>query len=165
MELVEITCRGEPNYDDTEALSNRWETLTWKGLKKLFFREYIIPRERSSSYQQRRDVVQSHHVKCLTHKRSSQLATKETGKNNSRSLRSASPMPRRSVSPNSPASSPHASPCSVCDSTIHRTNQCPAFLGYSINELRDWIRSHNRCFNCLGIHSSKDCTSKYTCGK
>jgi hypothetical protein len=162
MELVEITCREEPDYDDTGALSNRWETLTWKGLKKLFSREY---RERSSSHQQGRDVVQIHHVKCVIHTRSSQPATKETGKNNSWSELSASPMPRRSVSPNSCASSPHASPCSVCDSTIHRTNQCPAFLGYSINERRDWIRSHNRCFNCLGVHSSKDCTSKYTCGK
>jgi hypothetical protein len=127
----------------------------------LFSRGYIIPRERSSSHQQTRDVVQSHHVKCVTHKRSSQPATKETGKNNSRSKSSASPMPGRSVSPNSRPSSPHALPCSVCDSTIHRTNQCPAFLGYSINERREWIRSHN----CLGIHSSKDCTSKYACGK
>jgi hypothetical protein len=123
------------------------------------------PRGRSSSHQQRRDVVQSHHVKFVTHKRSSQSATKETGKNNTRSEGSAFPMPRRSVSPNSRASLTHASPCSVCDSTIHQTNQCPEFLGYSINERRDWIRSHNRCFNCLGKHSSKDYTSNYTCGR
>lgn len=65
----------------------------------------------------------------------------------------------RSKSPNNAASAP----CAVCASTHHRAHKCHEFLGFSTTARRDWTRSNNRCFNCLGNHSVKDCTSQFTC--
>jgi hypothetical protein len=166
-EIKQITTRSTEPRPSRDRREDRREppVLTVQNKQSKNRSQSPAPRGRSSSHQQRRNVVQNTHVKFAASKRYSQPAAQETGRTNSRTQRAASPFPRRSASPNSRASSPHAAQCSVCDSTLHRTNQCPEFLGYSVNERRDWIRSHNRCFNCLGKHSSKDCTSKYTCGK
>ncbi|XP_021960711.1 uncharacterized protein LOC110856534 [Folsomia candida] len=55
--------------------------------------------------------------------------------------------------------------CAACQSTAHLIQHCPEFTAYSVSARKDWIRSNNRCYNCLGNHPVKECTSKFTCSK
>lgn len=100
--------------------------------------------------------------------RSSSQQQKDTGNSSTASShhtgeRSKSPSGRtnqgRSQSPRHTA----APACAVCSSTLHRIHKCPEFTGYTVNARRDWVRSNTRCYNCMGTHSVKDCTSSHTC--
>ena len=52
--------------------------------------------------------------------------------------------------------------CSFCNQS-HFTNRCERFLNKSIPERKELIKSSNLCFNCLGKHNVKSCTSTYRC--
>lgn len=52
--------------------------------------------------------------------------------------------------------------CPICQEA-HRTYQCPSFASATLQERLNWLRSHNRCTNCLGAHESSRCRSHYRC--
>ena len=45
----------------------------------------------------------------------------------------------------------------------HFSNRCEQFLSKTIPERKELIKSSNLCFNCLGKHNVKSCTSTYRC--
>ncbi|XP_052567505.1 uncharacterized protein LOC128093784 [Culex pipiens pallens] len=55
--------------------------------------------------------------------------------------------------------------CEIC-AEAHQTFRCSTFLGYTVAQRKDKAREKNLCYNCLRPgHSTKRCSSKYTCGK
>lgn len=53
--------------------------------------------------------------------------------------------------------------CSLCTKN-HLTYQCPDFNEMDVLARRNWVKSNNRCFNCLSMkHAVFQCKSKYRC--
>ncbi|KAI5717607.1 hypothetical protein M8J77_008525 [Diaphorina citri] len=52
--------------------------------------------------------------------------------------------------------------CSLC-SQSHYISKCPAFLRMNTEQRIETIKSHRRCFNCLGNHHKSACRSKSRC--
>ena len=57
---------------------------------------------------------------------------------------------------------PSKGKCSFCNES-HFTNKCEKFLNKTIPDRKELIKSSNLCFNCLGKHNVKNCTSTYRC--
>lgn len=52
--------------------------------------------------------------------------------------------------------------CALC-SQSHSIGRCEIFIKKSINDRRSVVVSKRLCFNCLGFHAVKDCTSDKRC--
>ena len=98
-----------------------------------------------------------------------EAGTSSSSNNNSKS-QSSNSKPRKSKHDNaqsvyshqtSPAN-PSEKKCSICNQS-HFTNKCERFFNKTIPERKELIKSSNICFNCLGKHNVKNCTSTYRC--
>ena len=54
--------------------------------------------------------------------------------------------------------------CPLCNNQ-HSLYQCSQFIELSIPDRNTKVKEKHLCFNCLGPHQMKDCTSKSTCRK
>ena len=53
-------------------------------------------------------------------------------------------------------------PCSYCGEP-HYIVACPEFKRLNLQERRKFVMEKPLCYNCLGLHSAKNCKSKYKC--
>lgn len=61
------------------------------------------------------------------------------------------------------AASASSSACPVCKAR-HYFSACPSFVCSGLNQRRDLVKKHNRCYNCLSqSHSVRECRSKHSC--
>lgn len=56
-----------------------------------------------------------------------------------------------------------APPCFACCKEGHKIYSCPLFLSKTPNERVTIVKSHKRCYSCLGSHMIDSCTSKGLC--
>lgn len=54
--------------------------------------------------------------------------------------------------------------CPLCTSTYYLAT-CPCYQTKTLNQRRDIIVKHKRCFNCLGPHTASQCRSTKRCQK
>ena len=55
-------------------------------------------------------------------------------------------------------------PCSLCAPDKHPLHACPKWLGYSITQRLNYVRTKNLCNNCLSAgHATAECRSTYRC--
>ena len=98
-----------------------------------------------------------------------EAGTRSSSNNNSKT-QSPNSKPRKSEADNAQSVYSHQTSsmnqskrkCSFCNQTQF-TNRCERFLNKSIPERKELIKSSNLCFNCLGKHNIKSCTSRYRC--
>ena len=98
-----------------------------------------------------------------------EAGTRSSSNNNSK-VQSPNSKPRKSEHDNAQSVYSHQTSsvtsskkkCSFCNQS-HFTNRCERFLNKSIPERKELIKSSNLCFNCLGKHNIKSCTSTYRC--
>ena len=98
-----------------------------------------------------------------------EAGTRSSSNNNSKS-QSSNSKPRKSEPDNAQSvyshqtspTNPSKKKCSICNQS-HFTNRCERFLNKTIPERKELIKSSNLCFNCLGKHNVKNCTSTYQC--
>ena len=57
------------------------------------------------------------------------------------------------------------SQCPFCSASPHSAFACSKFLGLSIKERNELVRSTKSCFNCLNNHLASACPSPKTCAK
>ncbi|XP_077275939.1 uncharacterized protein LOC143904852 [Temnothorax americanus] len=89
-----------------------------------------------------------------------------------RALENFSPSPSAKAAPkaatasrihSATASANSQAKCPLCPAQ-HFINSCPTFSGKNPSQLRDIVKQHKRCFNCLSAkHSVQACPSKYSC--
>ena len=94
--------------------------------------------------------------------RSSSNNNPKAQSSNSKSRKSEHDNAQSVYSHQTSSSPPAEKKCSFCNQS-HFTNRCERFLNKSIPEQKELIKSSNLCFNCLGKHNVKNCTSTYRC--
>lgn len=52
--------------------------------------------------------------------------------------------------------------CPICQDS-HRAYQCPSYSSATPQERLNWVRSNDRCTNCLGAHDVSRCFSHFRC--
>ena len=98
-----------------------------------------------------------------------EAGTRSSSNNNSKT-QSPNSKPRKSEPDNAQSvyshqtlsTNPSKKKCSICNQS-HFTNRCEPFLNKTMPERKELIKSSNLCFNCLGKHNVKNCTSTYRC--
>jgi hypothetical protein len=53
--------------------------------------------------------------------------------------------------------------CLFCKVSGHKSSFCSKFKSCSPDERLTMVKDHRACFNCLGSHSARFCTSKFRC--
>ena len=98
-----------------------------------------------------------------------EAGTRSSSNNNSKS-QSSNSKPRKSDHENgqsfythqTSSANPSKKKRSICNQS-HFPNTCERFLNKTIPKRKELIKSSNLCFNCLGKHNVKNCTSTYRC--
>ncbi|XP_067260302.1 uncharacterized protein [Chanodichthys erythropterus] len=73
-----------------------------------------------------------------------------------------SSMPRRgSVQPVKPVRAKRY--CPFCDASEHYLSQCASFAQLTPDQVKTWIRSHDRCWRCARSHHAARCDLKKPC--
>ncbi|XP_067287597.1 uncharacterized protein [Pseudorasbora parva] len=53
--------------------------------------------------------------------------------------------------------------CPFCDASKHYLSQCASFAQLSTDQVKTWIRSHDRCWRCARSHHAARCDLKKPC--
>ncbi len=53
--------------------------------------------------------------------------------------------------------------CPFCDASEHYLSQCASFGQLTPDQVKTWIRSHNRCWRCARSHHAAQCDLKNPC--
>ncbi len=53
--------------------------------------------------------------------------------------------------------------CPFCDASEHYLSQCTSFAQLTPDQVKTWIRSHNRCWRCARSHHAAQCDLKKPC--
>ncbi|XP_011859179.1 PREDICTED: uncharacterized protein LOC105556698 [Vollenhovia emeryi] len=86
-----------------------------------------------------------------------------TGSHKAHSIESAG-KPRPRVTAYAATSSSDTGSCPLCESA-HYLAKCDRYSAKTVQQRRDVILKHKRCFNCLGPHSASKCHSTRRCQK